>query len=79
MLGSKTIFVPKKIPVIYFCFIVKKNLFYTKKQINKIITFNFTRSREKIYYIARYDMQQSYMNCSLLVELSPTTCKRARY
>ena len=22
-------------------------LFYTKKQINKIITFNFTRSREK--------------------------------
>ena len=24
-------------------------------------------------------MQQSYMNCSLLVEFSPTTCERARY
>ena len=24
-------------------------------------------------------MQQAYMNCSLLVEFSPTTCERARY
>ena len=24
-------------------------------------------------------MQQSYINCSLLVEFYPTTCERARY
>ena len=40
---SKTIFVSKKIPVIFFLFIFRKDLFYTKKQINKIFTFNFTR------------------------------------
>ena len=45
--GSKTIFVPQKIHVIFFVFIFRKDLFYTKKQINKIITFNVTRSREK--------------------------------
>ena len=42
----ETIFVSKKIPVI-FKFFFRKDLFYTKKQFNKIITFNFTRSREK--------------------------------
>ena len=45
--GSKTIFVHKKIPLIFLVFIFRKDLFYTKKQINKIITFNVTRSREK--------------------------------
>ena len=47
MLRFENNFVPKKIPVTFFIFIFRKDLFYTKKQINKIIAFNFTRSREK--------------------------------
>ena len=41
------LYYPKYVMCALLKAICRKDLFYTMKQINKIITFNFTRSREK--------------------------------